>query len=293
MHPLTVIHILSSVVCRLSFVIFAVCLVCCNDPYPGFKKSDEGIYYKLLMVGERDKCCNYDDYVTVNIGYATMNDSVFFSRIATFQVTRPDFPGSIDKCLTLMCKHDSAQFIISASDFYEKTLQVELPQFLKTDGKMKIFVNLMDVQTLNEYRAFLYWIEDLGEYEKIILKQYISDEKIEIPPTDDGIYFIKQRAGSGNIITAGDTVTIHYEGFFLNGKFFDSTRLRNEPLQFVYGQQWQVIPGLEKAMGRMRNGDKAIVIIPSELAFGADGSVKNIVPPFTPVVFEIELIDVK
>jgi FKBP-type peptidyl-prolyl cis-trans isomerase len=86
---------------------------------------------------------------------------------------------------------------------------------------------------------------------------------------------------------------IHYEGYFLNGKFFDSTHRRNEPLQFVYGHQWQVIGGMEKAIGKMHQGDKALVIIPSELAFGADGSVGGIVPPFTPVVFEIELINVK
>jgi FKBP-type peptidyl-prolyl cis-trans isomerase len=95
------------------------------------------------------------------------------------------------------------------------------------------------------------------------------------------------------MVAVGDTVLIHYEGYFLNGNFFDSTHQRNEPLQFVYGQQWQVIGGLEKAIGKMHEGDKALVIIPSEQAFGADGSVEGIVPPFTPVVFEVELINVK
>ena len=50
---------------------------------------------------------------------------------------------------------------------------------------------------------------------------------------------------------------------------------------------------MEKAIAKMHEGDKALVIIPSELAFGAEGSVEGIVPPFTPVVFEIELINVK
>jgi FKBP-type peptidyl-prolyl cis-trans isomerase len=110
---------------------------------------------------------------------------------------------------------------------------------------------------------------------------------------EDGIYYIVQRTGNGPAVTIGDTVVIHYEGHFLNGKYFDSTRRRNDPLQFVYGHQLQVIGGLEKAIGKMCEGDKALVIIPSEQAFGADGSVEGIVPPFTPVVFEIELINVK
>ncbi|MDR1154265.1 MAG: FKBP-type peptidyl-prolyl cis-trans isomerase [Bacteroidales bacterium] len=281
----------------ISYLLPLALLFSCKEPYPGYTRADEGIYYKLLMVGEQDPCCHFGDYVTASIAYVTMNDSVFFSGVRKFKVSQPDFPGSVDKCFTLMCKHDSAQFIISALDFFEKTLENVVPDYLSADGKMKISVNLMDIQTPEEYErekeAFLHWIEDLGEYEKLLLKQYIRDAKIEIPPTEDGIYYIVQQTGSGPVVATGDTVVIHYEGHFLNGKFFDSTRRRNDPLQFVYGQQWQVIGGLEKAIGKMHEGDKALVIIPSEQAFGADGSVEGIVPPFTPVVFEIELMSVK
>jgi peptidylprolyl isomerase len=196
-----------------------------------------------------------------------------------------------------MCKNDSAQFIISALDFFEKTLTSVVPTYLSADGMMKVSINLLDIQTSDEYEyeqmAFKHWVEDLGEYEKTILKKYIREEKIDINPTEDGVYYIELQAGSGSVVAVGDTITTHYEGYFLNGMFFDSTRQRDEPLSFVYGQQWQVIPGLEKALGKMRKGEKALVIIPSEQAFGIDGSVLGIVPPFTPVVFEIELINVK
>ena len=250
------------------------------------------------MIGDQDKCCRFGDFVIVDIEYSTMNDSVFFAgKRIEFRSVKPDFTGSIDKCLTMMCRQDSAQFIISAFDFYTKTLETTLPSFLSAGDKMKISIKLIDVRTPEEHeferRAFAHWIEDLGEYEKVILNQFIRQEQIDILPTDDGIYFIEQQTGIGDLVSTGDTVTIHYEGYFLNGRFFDSTRQRNEPLQFVYGQQWQVIPGLEKALVRMRNGAKALVIIPSEQAFGAEGSVRSIVPPFTSVVFEIELINVK
>jgi FKBP-type peptidyl-prolyl cis-trans isomerase len=249
------------------------------------------------MVGEPEQCCRVGDYITANIAYMTMSDSVFFSGIRKFKLSEPDFAGSVDYCFAMMCKHDSAQFIISALDFFEKTLQNVAPDYLSADGKMKLSIYLMDVQTSEEYvrekEAFLHWIEDLGEYEKVLLKQYIRDTKVEIPPMEDGIYYIVQQTGGGQMVASGDTVVIHYEGSFLNGKSFDSTRRRNDPLQFVYGHQWQVIGGLEKAIGKMHEGDKALVIIPSEMAFGPEGSVEGIVPPFTPVVFEIELINVK
>ena len=274
------------------FLIFS-----CKNPYPGFSKSEEGIYRKLLMIGDRDKCCRFGDYVTANIAYLTMNDSVFFSGIRTFKVVEEDFQGSINKCFTLMCKQDSSQFIISALDFFEKTLNTVIPGYLTGNEKMKVAINLMDIRTPDEFEdeqtAFKQWVEDLGEYEKMILKKFIRKEKIEISPSEDGIYYIELQAGEGLVVSEGDTITTHYEGYFLNGTFFDSTRQRNEPLQFVYGQQWQVIPGIEKSLCKMRKGGKALVIIPSEQAFGVDGSVLGIVPPYTPVVFEIELINVK
>jgi FKBP-type peptidyl-prolyl cis-trans isomerase FkpA len=86
---------------------------------------------------------------------------------------------------------------------------------------------------------------------------------------------------------------VHYEGRFLNGKFFDSTRQRNDPFQFVYGQQWQVVKGMEEAIGMMHEGEKALFIMPSGLAFGQTGSSTGIVPPFTSLIFEVELLLVK
>jgi FKBP-type peptidyl-prolyl cis-trans isomerase len=269
----------------------------CRNPYPGYTGTDDGIYYKLLAIGEQNRRCNYGDYVTANVVYTTMNDSVFFSGTRTFQLTKPDFPGSIDKCFTMIGEQDSARFIISALDFFEKTLESTVPDYLAAGGKMKIAVKLLEIQTGDEYarkkEVFLQWIEDLGEYEKVLLQQYLNREKIDVPPTEDGIYYVEQQAGNGPAVTLGDTVTLHYEGYLLNGRFFDSTRKRNEPFQFVYGQQWQVIGGLEKAVGRMREGGKSLVIVPSEQAFGSEGSAAGIVPPFTPVIFEIELINVK
>ncbi len=279
----------------LSCIVIAA--LSCRDPYPGYTKTDDGVYYKLLTIGDQEKCCKYGDYVVANISYITMNDSVFFSGIRKFRITQSGFPGSIDKCFTLICEHDSARFIISALDFFEKTLESVVPDYLAADRKMKLAVNLLNVQTPEEYarekEAFLHWVEDLGEYEKVLLKQYLREAKIDIPPTEDGIYYIVQQTGTGPAVAQGDTIMVHYEGFFLNGKSFDSTRRRNEPFQFVYGQQWQVIGGLEKAIGKMREGDKALVVIPSGQAFGVDGSAAGVVPPFTPVVFEIELLSVK
>jgi FKBP-type peptidyl-prolyl cis-trans isomerase FkpA len=122
------------------------------------------------------------------------------------------------------------------------------------------------------------------------LRNFIEQQKIDVEPTESGMYFISVRPGTGKAVEIGDVVTVQYEGRFLNGRFFDSTIKSKQPFEFVYGSEMQVIPGIEYAIGRMREGEKALVILPSELAWGEKGSSTGIVPPFTSVVYEIELL---
>ena len=268
-----------------------------SSVFPGFSVTRSNIHYKLIAIGEDAQQAKPNNYVTVSIAYRTPGDSVFFHGIRTFQLTDPPFPGAIDECFTLLAKGDSATFYISAADFFTKTLETTLPQFFKPDDYMRVDIMMMNILSEKEFEqekeAFLNWIEDFGEYEKVILKQYIENQELNFEPTESGLYYIPIHAGSGNKIRLGDTVTVHYEGRFFNGKYFDSTKKRSEAFQFVYGQKWQVIDGLEEAIGLMSEGERALFILPSNIAFGQGGSSTGIVPPFTSVIFEVELVEVK
>lgn len=264
------------------------------EKYPGYSKTRSGIYYKLIQIGEHVAPPVAGDYVTAQISYLTLNDSLFFKGTRTFQLTNPEFKGSIDECFLMLSAGDSASFIIDADRFFTKTLQTQLPKFLKVGSLMKVEVKLDEIRTEAQYQQdkedFLKWIEDFGDYEKSVLKRFIEQEKIDVKPTESGMYFITVVPGTGKPVEPGDLVTVNYEGKFLNGKFFDSTIKRNQPFEFVYGSEMQVIPGLEEAIGRMREGEKAVVILPSELAWGENGSSTGIIPPFTSVIYEVELV---
>jgi FKBP-type peptidyl-prolyl cis-trans isomerase FkpA len=288
---------MSSIKTITAFAIVLLMVTSCNhSDYPGYKKTKNGIHYRLAKIGDDTTRCHYSDYITANIAYRTMGDSQFFSGTRKFRIAQASFAGSIDECITLLGKDDSASFILSAADFFKKTLSSELPSFLKQTDKIKIQIRIDDVQTTENYikekEAFMKWIDDFGEYEKTIIQQYIEDSKLRIKPLASGMYYIPLSKGNEKGVKTGDTITIHYEGRFLNGKFFDSTRKRNEPLQFVYGQQWQVIKGMDDGIGMMHEGEKALFIMPSGLAFGENGSSTGIIPPFTSLIFEVELISV-
>ncbi len=268
----------------------------CNwfEKYPGFSKTSTGIYYKLHYIGEEVNPPKPTDYVTLTLRYLTPDDSLFFAGYRTFQLTEPEFRGSVDECFLMLSEGDSASFIIDANNFFTKTLKTSLPPFLSKNSSMKVEIRMDEIRSAAQYEQdkeeFLKWIEDFGEYEKMILAKFIKEEKIEVEPTENGIYYVTIIEGTGKPVEPGDLVTVNYEGKFLNGKFFDSTTKRNQPFEFVFGSEMQVIPGIEDAIGRMREGEKAVVIIPSDLAWGERGSSTGIIPPFTSVIYEIELV---
>jgi FKBP-type peptidyl-prolyl cis-trans isomerase FkpA len=284
---------------HLLFSILIISIVACsnNSPYPGFSKGKHGIYFRLHKIGESNIKAKYTDYVTADIEYRTFKDSLFFKGRRKLQLLKTDVEGSIENCFTMLSEGESADFIISADLFFNRTLQTALPVFIPPGSMMKIRLDIIEIQTEQEYEkekeAFLQWIEDFGDYEKVILQQFLKEEKLPVKPTESGLYYLKLREGTGKKVEKGDTVTVNYEGRFLNGKFFDSTIKRNQPFQFVYGTEWQVVKGLEEAIGMMRAGEKSLFIIPSELAFGTEGSSTGIIPPFTSTIFEVEIISVK
>ena len=103
-----------------------------------------------------------------------------------------------------------------------------------------------------------------------------------------GLHYILRQPGTGPSPLPGSQVTVHYEGFLLDGKKFDSSRDAGKPLSFPVGMD-RVIKGWDEALLTMKKGEKRTLIIPWWLAFGEAG--KGPVPKRATVRFEIELLD--
>lgn len=88
--------------------------------------------------------------------------------------------------------------------------------------------------------------------------------------------------------TVADTVVVHYRGTLVDGTEFDSSYSRGQPATFGVGQ---VIRGWTEALQLMKPGDKWLIHIPYNLAYGMQGSPPKI-PPFADLVFQVELLQV-
>lgn len=287
---------------RIQLLVIALLFVvlgCSNksSKFPGFSVTDSNIHYKLVSLGDGSVKPEQTNFITVNVAYRTIKDSLFFQGLRKFQLNSTNILSTIDECFMMLALGDSASFYFPADSFFTKTLETSLPKFINRGDMMRVDIKMLEIQTERQYEqekeAFLQWINDFGDYEKVILKQYMDGEKLSIAPTVNGLYYIPVSKTNGKSVAVGDTITVHFEGRFFNNKIFDSTKKRNEPFQFVYGQKWQVIEGLEEAIGMMKEGERSLFILPSKIAFGEQGSSTGIIPPFTSVVFEVELVAVK
>ena len=109
--------------------------------------------------------------------------------------------------------------------------------------------------------------------------------------TQSGLQYIEVEAGTGTQAAAGKVVSVHYTGKFQDGKVFDSSIPRGEPITFPLGKG-SVIKGWDEGIALMKVGGKAQLIIPPNLAYGENGA-GGVIPPNATLVFDVELVSIK
>ncbi len=105
-----------------------------------------------------------------------------------------------------------------------------------------------------------------------------------------GVYYVVTKEGSGAGVKVGQTLTVKYKGYLLNGTVFDDSDM-HEPLSFPVGRG-QLIPGFDSQALEMKVGEKRTIVIPPELAYGASGA-GGVIPPNAFIAFDLELLSVK
>ena len=112
----------------------------------------------------------------------------------------------------------------------------------------------------------------------------------QAPVSITKLTIVDTQVGTGTSAASGNTITVNYTGMFIDGKVFD-TSIGKQPITVMIGAG-QVIPGWDQGILGMKVGGIRRLLIPADLAYGVQG-VPGAIPPNSPLIFDIQLLDVK
>ncbi|WP_431166838.1 peptidylprolyl isomerase [Tenacibaculum halocynthiae] len=141
------------------------------------------------------------------------------------------------------------------------------------------------------FRSFEGAREKREEQEKAKQKELLDSVAAGYDQTNSGLRYKVLQQGDGKQATKGATVSVHYKGQLLDGTVFDSSYKRKQPIDFAIGVG-QVIAGWDEGIQLLKVGDKARLVIPSNLAYGEAGA-GGVIPPNATLIFDVELMNVK
>ena len=275
-----------------SVIILTVSFASCNqNPYKGYKETATGLLYKFHVKNDDTLSPKPTDIIFAKMSYS-VNDSIWFNDSVRLMVLESTFPGDFYEGMMMMSKGDSASFICRADSTMLKTFRMrQLPENITAETKIKFDFMIQNFMT-NE--AFLVQLEEERNKQileaEALLNAYVQENNIKVKPTESGLYFINLKEGKGRNPKEGQVVHVHYTGRLLDGTIFDSSYDHDKPIDFTLGKG-QVIKGWDEGIAMLRKGGKAQLIIPCHLAYG--GGAAGSIPPFSSLIFDVELVDIK
>ncbi len=249
----------------------ALLITACSDKEkePKVHTTDSGLKYEILTEGS-GASPTAEDSVTVHYEGTLMDGTKFDSsydrgETITFPLNR--VIRGWTEGVQLMKEGAKYKFTIPSELAYGEEGGGPIPP----NADLIFTVELIKV-VVDEGKAFL----------------KLNKEKSGIKTTDSGLQYKVLLEGTGKSPNATDRVTVHYEGTLIDGTKFDSSYDRGEPIDFGLNQ---VIPGWTEGVQLMKEGAKYKFFIPSELAYGPQGS-PGAIPPNAALIFTVELIRV-
>ena len=169
-------------------------------------------------------------------------------------------------------------------------------------------INLQDIVTREEFASeqsrYMQDAQQRQSDEPAEIAAYVKEHGITAKPTADGLYVIVVKKGKGAKVATGKEVSVNYTGHLLDGTIFDSSvesdarrgeiynaERKYEPMTYVVGRD-KLIDGWEQGVMGQPAGTVLQLVIPSQLAYGPRGA-GNLIPPYSPLVFDIEILSVK
>lgn len=266
---------------------------------PGCSRSNEkkwsynalGYWWQLLAFESDKNNYQHGNIAWVNACFKTQNDSLFYDsehdlRDRFFvKADSLQSENSLRHLISLSGEGDSLCALVTTDAFFKQQFNKPVPFFCRNDSVVKVYFKVKKIFSPNAFEEVEKNIRrnELQEIESF----FGSAQNFELSRDSMGFYWVERPEDlDGETVKAGQTIQVSYEGAFLNGRVMD-----HSPAGFtlVYGTPDQLIKGLNYVIGRLKTGQNSKIVLPSQLAFGVNGSSNGSIPPYTPMVYKISI----
>jgi len=270
--------------------------------------TPKGALYQVFTHNTGDKIA-LNSVVSFQFIQKTDKDSVLFSTYTAghpvqVQVVAPKNVGDLMEIFPLLTLKDSAIVKVPTDSIFVGH-EDQRPPFFPKGSFLTFILKIEKVQSLNDAIAERNAaIEKVKAAEIADAEKYITDHKLTLKTTASGLKYVITQPSLKPKPLKGDTLLVNYIGHGLDDKVFDtsiesvakSAGLNQpgrpyEPIQVVAGEG-RVIAGWEEGLLLLNEGAKATFVIPSDIAYGAQGQ-GDVIKPYSTLVFDIELVKVK
>lgn len=276
----------------------------------------DGIEYTYVKEGST-KAPN-GDFILYNLVITNDADSVVYSTLDQpfpgYLMANDSLPAQngLDEIFLNLKEGDSITFQSTANIIFSGNI----PAFLEAEDKLTVQLGAFAVKTEAEMQSFyeeVMMAEQAKSAERAktmmveqgaTIEAYAAEKGLNVQKTDNGLYYVIEKEGTGDAVTPGTTMYVNYAGYLLDGTLFDTSwkeiaKANNvfnegrpyEPLPVNVGMG-QVIPGWDEGLMLLKKGSKGKFLIPSPLAYGEAGA-GAMIPSNSILIFDVEVVDVQ
>jgi FKBP-type peptidyl-prolyl cis-trans isomerase len=255
----------------------------------------------LIITGVKGKgrAPREGEILKINFNFITLQGDTlldFFDREPVSVIYGDSYLGAgFTEAMRYVPEGGEGHFVIPSALAFDS---VGLEDYIDPYTSFFLNVKNVDIMTTEEYEQEEKRLKEAEIAESLQrladepanMAKFIKDHNVNVAPSETGVYYLEIETGTGAVAEEGDLVSIYYNMYNTDDKLVDSN-YGMEPLSFELGGG-DMVPGIDEAVGKMRVGGKATIIVPSAMGFG-DIAVDEALPANSIVIFDLELVEVQ
>ncbi len=270
-------------------------LVACESSSQKMEETDLGTKVNFVKRGEADGL-NDQSILRLNMKFTTSTGGVIIETeddnpfFIEYREDTANVGGQFQSVLEILSVGDSCTFEIPASDVFLKTFrQPIVPDSIDAASLMKFEVGVAEQLTREQFQERSRELQAAAaakqlDIENATIDQYLADNNVTATTTESGLRYAVLEEGNGPIPEQGQRVNVKYAGRFMeSGAQFDAGEYA-----FILGRG-EVIRGWDEGISYLPVGTKAVLYIPSPLAYGRGGRG---IPPNSILIFDVEVLEI-